>query len=239
MSALTTTFVADLLNHYFTNAAHPSIGATAGLPGSTTAGNLYFALHATAPTDSGTQGDGEVGYTGYARAAVARTSGIGGFVVNAANKTVSPGGEVSFPKCNGATGATAYFWSLGTAAAGPGGYLVLRGGIGLAPRPCVVTTAAVANNAIFCPQHGLTANDPLVFFRYEDSALPSGITEGTVYFVKSVTDTDTITLTTTSGGAGTVSVGSAGQGICQKLTPLVITTNVTPKLETGTVIKFQ
>jgi hypothetical protein len=229
MSALTTAFVSNLLNHYFTNAGHANVGDATGLRGSAAAGSLFYALHATDPGDAGAQSSGELTYVGYARAAGARSNA--GFVVN--GKNVSPAVEVSFGKRTDAGSVTAFFWSVGTAATGAGN-LVLRGGIGLAPRPFTGATS----DAVSCPAHGLAVGDPVVFWQYEGIALPGGITEGTVYFVKTAPDADSFTVSATAGGA-TLDLTASGQGTCQKLTPLVITQNVTPKLETGTVIKFQ
>jgi len=229
MSALTTAFVSNLLNHYFTNAGHANVGDATGLRGSTAAGSLFYALHSADPGDAGTQSSSELAYTGYARPAGARSNA--GFIVS--GKNVNPAVEVSFGKRTDVGSATAYFWSVGTAASGVGN-LLLRGGIGLPPRPFTGATT----DTLSCPAHGLAAGDPLVFWQYEGIGLPGGITEGTVYFVKTAPDADSFTVSASAGGA-TLDLSSSGQGTCQKLTPLVITQNVTPKLETGTLIKFQ
>lgn len=229
MSALTTAFVTNLLNNYFVNLGHANVGDAAGLRGSVTAGSLFFALHTADPGDAGTQTSSEAAYAGYARASATR--GAAGFVVS--GKNVSPAVELSFGKRTDVGSATLYFWSVGTASSGAGN-LVLRGGIGTAPRPFT----GAANDTLSCPAHALAVNDAVTFWQYESIALPGGITEGTVYFVKAVPDADTFTISATPGGA-VLDVVSSGQGTCQKLTPLVVTQNVTPKLETGTVIKFQ
>ncbi|HYQ42765.1 MAG TPA: hypothetical protein VER11_12380 [Polyangiaceae bacterium] len=229
MSALTTPFVTNLLNNYFVNLGHANIGDAAGLRGSVAAGSLYYALHTADPGDAGNQGSSEVAYTGYARASAIRSSA--GFIVS--GKNVSPAVELSFGKRTDVGSATIYFWSLGTAASGAGN-LILRGGIGTAPRPFTGATS----DTLSCPAHGLVVGDPITFWQYESVALPGGITEGIVYFVKTVADADSFTVSATLGG-GVLDVTSSGQGTCQKLTPLVVTQNVTPKLETGTVIKFQ
>jgi hypothetical protein len=229
MSALTTAFVTNLLNHYFTNAGHANVGDATGLRGSTAAGSLFYALHSADPGDAGNQSTSELAYTGYARPGGARSNA--GFTVS--GKNVSPAVEVSFGKRTDAGSSTAFFWSIGTAASGAGN-LILRGGIGLAPRPFTAGTS----DTVSCPSHGLLVGDPVVFWQYEGIALPAGITEGVVYFVKTAPDADSFTVSTTAGGA-TLDLTASGQGTCQKLTPLVVTQNVTPKLETGTLIKFQ
>lgn len=229
MSALTTAFVTNLLNHYFTNAGQANIGDATGLRGSTAAGSLFYALHTADPGDAGTQSTSEVAYGGYARPGGARSSA--GFTVS--GKNVSPAVEVNFGKRTDSGSVTAFFWSIGTAASGAGS-LVLRGGIGAAPRPFT----GAASDTLICPAHGLVVGDPVVFWQYESISLPGGVTEGTVYFVKTAPDADSFTVSATSGGA-TLDLSASGQGTCQKLTPLVVTQNVTPKLETGTLIKFQ
>ena len=229
MSSLTTTFVTNLLNNYFVNLGHANVGDAAGLRGSVAAGSLFYALHTADPGDAGNQSSSEAAYTGYARAGAVRSAA--GFVVS--GKNVSPAVELSFGKRTDVGNATVYFWSLGTAASGAGN-LILRGGIGTAPRPFT----GAANDSLSCPAHALAVNDPVTFWQYESIALPGGITEGSVYFVKAVPDADSLTVSATLGGA-VLDLSTSGQGTCQKLTPLVVTQNVTPKLETGTVIKFQ
>lgn len=229
MSALTTAFVTSFLNHYFQNANHANVGDATGLRSATAAGNLYYALHTADPGDAGNQGTSEVAYTGYARGAAARSNA--GFAVS--GKNVSPAAEVSFGKRTDVGTVTALFWSIGTAASGVGN-LILRGGIGAAPRPFT----AAATDLVTCPGHGLAVDDRVVFWQYEGLALPTGLVEGIAYWVKTAPDADTFTVSASQGGA-TLDIGFSGQGTCQRLTPLVITQNVTPKLETGTVIKFQ
>jgi len=229
MSALSTAFVTNLLNNYFVNLGHANIGDAAGLRGSVTAGSLFYALHTADPGDAGNQSSSEAAYTGYARAGAVR--GAAGFLVS--GKNVSPAVELSFGKRTDVGTATVYFWSLGTASSGAGN-LILRGGIGTAPRPFTGATT----DTLSCPAHAFAVNDPVTFWQYESVSLPGGITEGTVYFVKAVADADSFTVSATLGGA-VLDLSTSGQGTCQKLTPLVVTQNVTPKLETGTVIKFQ
>lgn len=229
MSALSTAFVTGLLTHYFQNANHANVGDATGLRSATAAGSLFYALHTADPGDGGNQGTSEVAYTGYARGSAARSSA--GFTVS--GKNVSPAAEVSFGKRTDVGTVTALFWSIGTASSGAGN-LILRGGIGAAPRPF---TAALTD-VVTCPAHGLAVDDRVVFWQYEGLALPAGVVEGTAYWVKAAPDADTFTVSATQGGA-VVDISAPGQGTCQRLTPLAITQNVTPKLETGTVIKFQ
>lgn len=77
--------------------------------------SLYVSLHTADPTASGNQSSSEVTYTGYARVAVARSSG--GFTVT--SNSVSPGATISFGACTAGT-ATATYFAIGTASSGAG-----------------------------------------------------------------------------------------------------------------------
>jgi hypothetical protein len=95
----------------FQNTNIANIGDATGLRGSTTVGSLYVALTTTASTAAaaGT----EATYTGYARVAVARTSG--GWTV-AAN-VVSNAALVTFGQCT-AGSSTVVSFEIWTAASG-------------------------------------------------------------------------------------------------------------------------
>ena len=77
--------------------------------------SLYVSLHTADPTSSGNQSTSEASYTGYARVAVARSTG--GWVVT--SNSVSPAGTVSFPACTGGTNTITNF-SVGSASSGAG-----------------------------------------------------------------------------------------------------------------------
>lgn len=75
--------------------------------------SLYVALHTADPGEAGAQNTSECAYTGYARVAVARTSGA--FTVAAGS--VSPVANIDFPQCTAGT-ETATHFSIGVAASG-------------------------------------------------------------------------------------------------------------------------
>ena len=77
--------------------------------------NIYVALHSADPGETGVQNTSEISYTGYARVAVARTSG--GFTVS--GNTASNTAVVTFGACTGGT-ATATHFSVGTASSSTG-----------------------------------------------------------------------------------------------------------------------
>jgi hypothetical protein len=102
----------------FNNTNVANVGDATGLRGSTTAGSLYFSLHTADPADAGTQVTSEIGYTSYARVAVARSSG--GFTIT--TNAVALVANVTFPAGTGGSG-TATHWGVGLAASGAGNLL--------------------------------------------------------------------------------------------------------------------
>lgn len=68
--------------------------------------NTYSALHTADPGDAGTQATSEATYTGYARVAVARTTGGWGA---AANGIISPAANIDFPPGTAGSGTVTYF----------------------------------------------------------------------------------------------------------------------------------
>lgn len=86
--------------------------------------NLYLALHTADPGEAGTQTTSEVAYTGYARVAVARTTG--GWTV--LNGSASPTVAIEFGEMTSGTPGTATHASIGTASSG-GGKILYKGAL--------------------------------------------------------------------------------------------------------------
>lgn len=188
--------------------------------------NIYVALHTADPGEAGVQNTSECAYTSYARVAVARTTG--GWTVT--NNSVSPVANVDFPACTGGTESAMYF-STGVAASGAT-KILHKGPIGTALGPF---TAAATDTITIPGLTGLAVDDRIAFFPFEGSSLPTGISEGTVYWAKTVSG-DAVTISTTQGGA-TLDITAVGDGVAFKVTPIAISTGVTPRLTTSTTIK--
>ena len=84
--------------------------------------NLYVGLHTGDPTDAGNQTSSETSYTGYARVAVARTSGGWTVTANVGSNVAA----VTFGACTVGT-PTISFATLGTASSGTGKILFSGG----------------------------------------------------------------------------------------------------------------
>ena len=108
-----------ILLHLFQNLDYANIGDVTGLRSSATAGVFYVGLHTADPGEAGTQSTSEIGYTGYARVSVVRTSG--GWTVS--GNAVSNTAAVNFPACTAGSGTATHF-SIGTNASGAGNLLL-------------------------------------------------------------------------------------------------------------------
>lgn len=107
------TFENDLLKLIFNATAIGNIADNAATSPLT---NLYVSLHTADPGEAGSQTTSETGYTGYARIAVARTSG--GWTVTA--NSVSPVANVDFGECTASCTGTLTHWVVGTLSSGTG-----------------------------------------------------------------------------------------------------------------------
>lgn len=188
--------------------------------------NLFVSLHTANPGEAGTQATNEAAYTSYARQSVARSSG--GWTVT--TNSVSPAATISFPAATGGT-ENEMFFGVGVAVSGAT-KLLYYGPIG---SNLGAFSAIPTGNAFTIPGLGsLAVNDRIVFFSQPGATLPTGVTEGTVYFVISVTG-NVVTVSTTQGGSS-ITISAAGDGVAYKVTPIAVTTGVTPQLTTATTI---
>ena len=108
----------NLLLLLFNNVDWANVGDAGGLQNSATAGSFYVALHSSDPADAGDQTTNEIGYTGYARVAVARSGA--GYTVSGAQ--VSNAATVQFGECTAGSASASHF-SVGLAPSGAGDIL--------------------------------------------------------------------------------------------------------------------
>ena len=101
-------FEADILKLIFNNTSIANIGDATGIVGSTGVGSLFVALHTADPGEAGTQATSEATYTGYARVAVARTSGAWS-VTGTAPTTVANVAAITFGACTLGSNTVTHF----------------------------------------------------------------------------------------------------------------------------------
>lgn len=107
------TFENDLLKLIFNATAIANMADNAASAPLT---NLQVSLHTADPGEAGNQATSEISYTGYARVAVARSTG--GWTVT--GNSVSPVSAITFGAMTAGTGGTVTHFGVGTAASGTG-----------------------------------------------------------------------------------------------------------------------
>lgn len=198
----------------------------------TPATQFFVSLHNADPGEAGNQTTNETAYTNYARIAVARTSG--GFTVSGTDPTqVVNAATITFATC-GVTGDTITHWGLGTLVSGAG-VLLLSGVVGPTAGPYVDFTCTNASPGVLtCPGYSPSVNDRVSVYHSPTATLPTGITEGTVYFVGTAPGGQTLTLSTTTANGNPVNTTSTGSGWIVKQTPLIVSNNITPSFAAST-----
>jgi hypothetical protein len=197
--------------------------------------NLYVSLHNATPGPTGSQTTNETAYTNYGRIAVARTTG--GWTVTTGSGTtfssVVNAATITFAAC-GATGDTLTHWGIGLSTSGAGTLLAF-GPIGPTAGPAIPFTCTSASPGILTV-YGYTpvVNDRFCVYQLPGTeGLPTGLTEGTTYYIGTAPGGQTATLSTTASNANPVNTSSTGSGIGYKQGPLVVSSGVTPSFAAG------
>ena len=154
---------------------------------------------------------------------MARTSG--GFTV--ATNTLTNAAAVTFAPCTGGSNTITH-WSVGFATSGAS-KIIAFGPVGNISNVGEFTSTAA--DVITVPQVTLIVDDRVSFYPTPAAVLPTGMTEGTVYFVKTVAGND-ITIALTSGGA-TIDLTTTGAGLIYKHVILAVSAGITPNFAIG------
>lgn len=213
------TFENDLLQLIFNAVAIANIADNAVTAPLT---DLYVSLHTADPGEAGNQQTNEATYTGYARKAVARTSG--GWTISGNHATNAA--AITYDPCTGGSETITHF-GIGTAASGAG-KLLYKGSLATVLQGAFT---AKTDDTITIPGHSLAISERVAFYPVEGSSLPGGITEGTIYWVKTVSGDD-ITISTTDLGA-TLDITSVGDGEAFEVQVLAVSNGITPEFAAG------
>lgn len=193
--------------------------------GSSPATNLYISLHNADPGAGGSQTTSETAYTNYARIAVVRTTG--GWTVS--GSTVINAGAITFAQC-GTTGDTLTHFGIGLSPSGAG-TLLTSGPIGSGPLLDFTCTSA-SPGTLTIPGSSLSINARLSLYGNAAGTLPTGTTEGVVYFVGTVSGI-AVTLSTTASNANPVNTSTVGAGYAIIQSPLAVSNGITPSFAAG------
>ena len=215
MAGIANTFENDILKLVYNATAIANVADNAATSPFT---NLYVALHTADPGEAGDQTTSEATYTGYARVAVARTSG--GWTVT--TNSVVNAATVTFGACTAGTNTITHY-SVGVAASAASKILHF-GPVGAIANVGEFTSTAA--DVITIPQVTLVVDDRVSFYPTPAAVLPTGMTEGTVYFIKTVSGND-YTIATTSGGT-TIDLTTTGAGLVYKHGLLAVSSGITP-----------
>lgn len=218
-----TTFSNDFLKLILLGTAIANIADNAA---SSPLASLYYALHSADPGAGGDQTTSEIAYTSYARKQVSRSATDFSVTGNTGTNVL----EVAFPEKTGGSNVTPSHWSLGTATSGAG-KILFRGPIATVNYG---PFTGATSDTLTIPGHALIVDDRCVFYALFGSSLPTGITEGTVYWVKTA-GTDVITISTTQGGS-TLDVTAVGDGVVYKAKAITITDGIVPAFAASTVV---
>jgi hypothetical protein len=118
-------------------------------------------------------------------------------------------GNIVFDVAGGSTIRFVGFWDAVTV----GTFLGMTPNGGGIPQAFVVPDATA--DVLECVAHGFVNNDAVTVWAVPGDPLPTGLVEGTIYFVINVT-TDDLQLSATSGG-GAINITAIGAGTLQKV----------------------
>lgn len=184
-----------------------------GLDESATSGWKYVGAHTlTDPGSTATANAGEAtgGSPAYARQSVAQAGGASAQKSNTGALAIDvPAGTYGFLT----------FWNASTGNSGTQylGYAPMGGAAALKGFGSV--DATLANDTLFSRAHGMVDTDRVMLFNIFAETLPTGLAEGTIYFVVSST-TDAFKVSTTSGGSAVdITALGGGEFFWQKVVP--------------------
>ncbi len=208
------------------NTDFANVGDAAGLQNSAADGSLYWSLHTADPGAAGSQTTSEATYTSYARQAASRTGSTG---LTVSGNSMSNTGVITFPTSTGGSNDITH-WGLGTALSGAG-VLLWYGCLGTVFQGAFTATVA---DVFTAPGHTLANDERVALYGIAGTSLPTGITEGTIYWVVGVSG-DTFQVSTTQGGAA-VNITVAGDGLAFEATVATITSGLAPTIAAGAAV---
>lgn len=180
---------------------------------SATNGIKYVGVHTLVDPGTGTTANaGEVsgGSPAYARVAVTLGAAASGQKSNTGALAIDvPAGTYGFLT----------LWNAGTgnAAGNYQGHIPFGGASAL--KGFFSTDTALANDQLFSVAHGMTDGDRVTLYNVFSETLPTGVTEGTIYYVVNST-TNTFKVATTAGGTAVdITALGGGEGYWQRIIP--------------------
>lgn len=170
---------------------------------------LHVGLHSAYPNEAGS--GAELSGNNYARAAV--TNNTTNWPNYSADQKAN-GQPITFNTASG-NWLEAVAFSIWDAASS--GNMLARGWLGNDPGKLFTATVA---DVFTAPGHSLVNDDKVAVIAVPGGTIPTGVSEGTIYFVISVSG-DTFSLAATQGGAA-INITVAGAGLIKKVVPKTV-----------------
>lgn len=135
----------------------------------------------------------------------------------ASSRTKANTGALTLPVDAGTYGFLTY-WNASTGNSGNyRGYAPMGGSSAI--KGFFSTDTSLANDQLFSVAHGMSDNDRVMLFNVFSETLPTGLTEGSIYYVVS-SATNTFKVSTTQGGAPVdITALGGGEGFWQRVVP--------------------
>jgi hypothetical protein len=173
-------------------------------------GTLHVGLHSAYPNEAGS--GAELTGNGYARVAVTNNTTNW---PNYSGGQKTNGNPINFPTATGSNWLEAVAVSIWDAASS--GNMIARGWLGSDAGKVFTATAA---DLFTAPGHSLVNDDKVAVIAIPGGTLPTGVVEGTIYFVINVSG-DTFNLSATQGG-GAINLTTVGAGLIKKVIPKTV-----------------
>jgi len=220
-------FEEAVLDFLLTNQDPNAIWAdiSTGISQSSTDGALWMSLHDTSPGAASSQSTGEVSYTPYQRIEIKRDSSYWSIIQDPSGAVAQYTLATTYPTVTSGSG-TAFWWGLGTQFSGAGN-LLWWGPIGNRLEPYLATDSG---DLFTVTDSGVFADDSRVALLElpGGSSPPTGIAEGTAYWVVNASG-NTFQVSTLQGGSA-VPLTSDGDGIVCLMNPAPYDVGVQPRV---------
>lgn len=168
----------------------------------------------------------EVTGGGYAPVAITGSN----FGNGASGKAISNTAQIAFPTATADYNAEVIGVAIKN---GSSGTTYLRTSY-LTPGSYWAFTGNATTDYITAPGNNFSNGQRVVLLGVDDSALPGGVTQGTLYYVINVTG-NTFQISTTNGGSA-VNLTADGAGKVARVVPLTVSTSFRPTFDAGTLI---
>lgn len=184
---------------------------------------LHIGLHSAYPNEAGT--GAELSGNNYSRVAVTNNTTNW---PNYSGDTKSNGTTITFPTASGnwLEAVAVSVWDASVA-----GNMIARGWLGSDGGKLFTATAA---DVFTAPSHTLVNDDKVAVITVPGGTLPTGVVDGTIYFVVGQSG-DTFNLSATQGG-GAINLTTTGAGLIKKVIPKTVQTNDSLSFGVGTLV---